>query len=224
MQLLIVEDEPKIAQFIHDAIQGLGYTASLVGNGAQARNLFSNFEFDLVILDILLPDDDGVKICQHFKKQKKHIPILMLTTLNSIQHKVTGLDSGADDYMTKPFVIEELQARVRALLRRNQESSSILKCADLSIDLIKRTVIRGEQNIKLTTKEFSLLEYLCRNQDRPLTRSQIAQHVWDINFDPESNIVDVYIKQIRKKLDHNPEVKLIKTIVGIGYTLNDQKT
>lgn len=146
----------------------------------------------------------------------------MLTTLSQIQDKVMGLDSGADDYMTKPFMVEELTARVRALMRRNSDKPLILKCADLELDLVKRHATRAGNVIKLTNKEYSLLEYFLRNVGRPLTRTQITQHVWDLNFDPESNVVDVYVKQLRKKIDSDSPLKLIKTIVGMGYILNEE--
>lgn len=221
MRVLVVEDEIKIAQFTVQALQGMSYVAEMALNGKTARSLITQHEYDLIILDIMLPDDDGLKLCRDIKRLPSSPPILMLTTLSQIHDKVQGLDSGADDYMTKPFHVEELSARVRALLRRNQDQGMVLKCGDLEIDLIKRIALRGGQTIKLTTKEFALLEYLMRNQGRPLTRVQIAQHVWDLHFDPESNVVDVYIKQLRKKLDQDHAKKLIKTIVGLGYVMNN---
>lgn len=221
MRVLVVEDEIKIAQFTVQALQGMSYVAEMALNGKTARSLITQHEYDLIILDIMLPDDDGLKLCRDIKRLPSSPPILMLTTLSQIHDKVQGLDSGADDYMTKPFHVEELSARVRALLRRNQEQGMVLKCGDLEIDLIKRIALRDGQTIKLTTKEFALLEYLMRNQGRPLTRVQIAQHVWDLHFDPESNVVDVYIKQLRKKLDQDHAKKLIKTIVGLGYVMNN---
>lgn len=221
MRVLVVEDEIKIAQFTVQALQGMSYVAEMALNGKTARSLITQHEYDLIILDIMLPDDDGLKLCRDIKRLPSSPPILMLTTLSQIHDKVQGLDSGADDYMTKPFHVEELSARVRALLRRQPEQGMLLKCGDLEIDLIKRLAIRGGQTIKLTTKEFALLEYLMRNQGRPLTRVQIAQHVWDLHFDPESNVVDVYIKQLRKKLDQDHGKKIIKTIVGLGYVINN---
>lgn len=222
MRILVVEDEIKIAQFTAQTLSAMSYIAEIATEGKKARELFTLRDYDLVILDIMMPDDDGVKLCLDFKHQKPHIPILMLTTLSQIHDKVRGLDSGADDYMTKPFHTEELSARVRALLRRNQEKGHSLKCHDLELDLVKRQALRAGKVIKLTTKEFSLLEYFMRNIGRPLTRTQIAQHVWDLHFDPESNVVDVYVKQLRKKIDQDHSLKLIKTIIGMGYVLNGE--
>ncbi len=221
MRILVVEDEVKIAQFTAQILSGLSYVTELTSTGKKARELFEFIDYDLVILDLMLPDDDGISLCRDFKRLKPKVPILMLTTLSEIHDKVRGLNSGADDYMTKPFHTEEFTARVRALLRRNQEQGLSLKCADLELDLVKRHAQRDGQVIKLTTKEFALLEYLLRNTGRPLSRIQIAQHVWDLHFDPESNVVDVYVKQIRKKIDHPFPKKLIKTIVGMGYVINE---
>ncbi len=222
MRILVVEDEVKIAQFTAHALEGMNYIAQLAATGKKARELFASLDFDLIILDIMLPDDDGLALSRDFKKTKPNIPILMLTTLAQIHDKVRGLDSGADDYMTKPYNIDEFSARVRALLRRNSEQGLSLKCADLELDIVKRQVTRNGRIIKLTTKEFALLEYFLRNLGRPLTRTQIAQHVWDLHFDPESNVVDVYVKQLRKKIDLEASIKLIKTIVGMGYVLNGE--
>ena len=220
MRILIVEDELKIAQFVAQTIIEMGHAADLAPTGLQARELFSQFNYDLVVLDVMLPDDDGRKICREFKTLKPSTPILMLTALSRVEDKVLGLDSGADDYQTKPFSVDEFSARIRALLRRNIDAPIGLKCADLELDMIKRHAIRGGITIKLTTKEYSLLEYFLRNVGRPLSRAQISEHVWDLHFDPESNVVDVYVNHLRKKIDLGYAKKLIKTIVGQGYILN----
>lgn len=222
MRILVVEDELKISQFVVQALKPLGYAVESVNTGEDARNYFDQIEYDLVVLDVMLPDDSGIKICKDFKQLRPQTPILMLTTLSQIQDKVRGLDSGADDYMTKPFDVDELSARVRALLRRHSEKQMGLKCADLELDIVKHQALRAGSLIKLTNKEYSLLEYFMRNLGRPLTRAQIAQHVWDQHFDPESNVVDVYVKQLRKKIDADSDRKLIKTIVGVGYVLSDE--
>ena len=222
MRILIVEDELKISQFILQTLKGLGHAADCALTGEEARILFEQNEYDLIILDVMLPDDDGLKICLDFKKMKSSTPIMMLTTLSQIEDKVRGLDSGADDYMTKPFSVDEMSARVRALLRRHSTQTLVLKCFDLELDVVLRQAIRNGVVIKLTTKEYSLLEYFLRNVGRPLSRTQIAQHVWDLHFDPESNVVDVYVKQLRKKIDSEFPKKLIKTIVGLGYVLNEE--
>ena len=221
MRILIVEDEQKIAQFTSNILKEMAYATDIAPTGNEARDLFELIEYDLVILDLMLPDINGISLCKTFKEMRPNRPVLMLTTLSEIHDKVRGLDSGADDYMTKPFHTEEFTARVRALLRRNQDSTLTLECADLQLDLVKRQALRNGETIKLTTKEYALLEYLMRNQGRPLSRVQISQHVWDLHFDPESNIVDAYIKQLRKKIDHNGPKKLIKTIIGHGYTINE---
>jgi DNA-binding response OmpR family regulator len=222
MRVLVVEDEIKISQFVAQALKEIGHAVDAVITGEAGRSNFEEFDYDLVILDVMLPDDNGIKMCKHFKQLKPKIPILMLTTLSQIQDKVRGLDSGADDYMTKPFNVDELTARVRALLRRNTDQPLTLKCADLELDIVRHQAARGNVVIKLTNKEYSLLEYFMRNIGRPLTRAQIAQHVWDHHFDPESNVVDVYVKQLRKKIDSEYDRKLIKTIVGMGYVLSDE--
>lgn len=222
MRVLVVEDELKISQFVAQAIKGMGHAVDTALTGEESRHFFEQYDYDLIILDVMLPDDNGIKLCQIFKQKKPLSPILMLTTLSQIQDKVMGLDSGADDYMTKPFMVEELTARVRALMRRNSDKPLILKCADLELDLVKRHASRAGYVIKLTNKEYSLLEYFLRNVGRPLTRTQITQHVWDLNFDPESNVVDVYVKQLRKKIDSDSPLKLIKTIVGMGYILSEE--
>lgn len=222
MRILIVEDEQKIAQFTANILKEMAYATDIATTGEEAKNLYELVDYDLVILDIMLPDINGITLCKTFKELKPHRPVLMLTTLAEIHDKVRGLDSGADDYMTKPFHTEEFSARVRALLRRNQENMLTLECGDLQLDLVKRQATRNGETIKLTTKEYALLEYLMRNQGRPLSRVQISQHVWDLHFDPESNIVDAYIKQLRKKIDNNSSKKLIKTIIGHGYTINEE--
>ena len=221
MRILIVEDEIKIAQFIGQVVTGMGHAADITSSGAEARSLFSQFEYDLVILDVMLGDEDGKKICREFKIQKSSTLVMMLTALSRIEDKVAGLDSGADDYLTKPFSVDEMSARIRALLRRHAEKPLNLKCADLELDVIKRQAIRSGSAIRLTTKEYALLEYFLRNVGRPLTRAQIAEHVWDLHFDPESNVVDVYVNHLRKKIDTGAAKKLIKTIVGQGYVLNE---
>jgi DNA-binding response OmpR family regulator len=222
VRILVVEDELKISLFIVQTLKGMGHAIDTSLNGAEARTLFDQHEYDLVILDVMLPDDDGMKICRDFKIKKSTTPIMMLTTLSQVEDKVKGLDSGADDYMTKPFSVDEMSARVRALLRRHSSKTLVLKCSDLELDIVQRQALRGGVVIKLTTKEYSLLEYFMRNIGRPLSRSQIAQHVWDLHFDPESNVVDVYVKQLRKKIDSDFPKKLIKTIVGLGYVLNEE--
>lgn len=221
MRILVVEDEVKISQFIAQILKGMGHAPDVVHTGSEARDLVEQYEYDLIVLDVMLPDDNGINLCKEFKTKTSKTPIMMLTTLSQIEDKVKGLDSGADDYMTKPFSVDEMSARVRALLRRNSGKPLTLKCADLELDLVSHQALRGGQTIRLTAKEYSLLEYLLRNVGKPLSRAQIAQHVWDLHFDPESNVVDVYVKQLRKKVDTDFPKKLIKTIIGLGYVINE---
>ena len=222
MRILLIEDEIKIAQFAHDALKAEGHAVDHAQNGAQARELFVQTQYDLVVLDVLLPDDDGIQLCRLFKQLNAPVPILLLTTLSQLNDKLRGFESGADDYLTKPYHVDEFIARVRVLLRRSAPQSTTLTCGDLVLDLQKRQATRAGQVIKLTNKEFALLEYFMHNQGRPLSRTQIAQHVWDLNFDPESNVVDAYVKHLRKKVDASFPSKMIKTIIGYGYALSPE--
>lgn len=223
MRILVVEDEPKIGQFVLNVLKEMGHTADLCHYGKVAQEYFSQVHYDLVVLDLMLPDVSGLDLCKIFKHSAPEIPVMILTTLSQTADKVKGLDAGADDYLSKPFEVEEFSARVRALLRRNKEAVVDLTCGDLRLDLLKRVAWRQGTEIRLTVKEFSLLEYFIRNLDRPLTRTQIAQHVWDLNFDSESNVIDAYVKQLRKKIDQPFETKLIKTLVGYGYKISYEK-
>lgn len=224
MRILIVEDQVKTSQFLKKGFAEVGYSADIAESGTAAESFVASSEYDLVILDVMLPGQNGIDTARHLRRDGYTGPILMLTALSSTKDKVNGLDAGADDYLTKPFSFDELFARVRALLRRNQNknsSNSVLKYSDLEIDLVQRKVVRNQQEINLTSKEFSLLEYFMRNPERPLGRTSIAEHVWDIDFDSESNVIDVYINLLRKKVDHPFPKKLIQTVVGVGYVLKD---
>ena len=224
MRILIVEDQVKTSQFLKKGFAEVGYSADIAESGTAAESFVASSEYDLVILDVMLPGQNGIDTARHLRRDGYTGPILMLTALSSTKDKVNGLDAGADDYLTKPFSFDELFARVRALLRRNQNknsSNSVLKYSDLEIDLVQRKVVRSQQEISLTSKEFSLLEYFMRNPERPLGRTSIAEHVWDIDFDSESNVIDVYINLLRKKIDHPFPKKLIQTVVGVGYVLKD---
>ncbi len=222
MRILVVEDQPKMSNFLKHGLQEVGYAVDIAETGSAAESYLTQGEYDLVILDVMLPDQSGFDTARHIRRDSCHGPILMLTALSTTKDKVNGLDAGADDYLTKPYSIEELLARVRALLRRqspNQATSSVLKFDDLEMDLVHRKVKRDNQEIILTTKEFSLLEYFLRNPDRPLGRIAIAEHVWDLHFDSESNVIDVYVNLLRKKVDVPFKKKLIHTVVGVGYVL-----
>lgn len=220
MRILIVEDQRKMAGFLKKGLSENGYSVDVAETGSGAESLTAENPYDLIILDAMLPDQNGFDTARHMRQDGYSGPILMLTALSGTKDKVHGLDAGADDYLTKPFDFEELLARMRALLRRKgTDVSSILRFADLELDLITRRVVRDQKEITLTPKEFSLLEYFMRNPERPLSRTQISEHVWDIHFDSESNVIDVYINMLRKKVDHPYKTKLIHTVIGAGYVL-----
>jgi DNA-binding response OmpR family regulator len=224
MRILVVEDQTKMAQFLKRGLVEVGYAVDIAETGSAAEMLSAENDYDLIILDVMLPDQNGLDTARHIRSDGYQGPILMLTALSTTKDKVHGLDAGADDYLTKPYAFDELLARVRALLRRQGQSSagnSLLTYADLELDLIHRTVKRAGKEINLTSKEFSLLEYLLRNPERPLGRISIAEHVWDIHFDSESNVIDVYINLLRKKVDSPFTKKLIHTVVGVGYVLKE---
>lgn len=222
MRILVVEDQPKMSAFLQQGLSEVGYAVDVARSGAAAESMAAQSDYDLVLLDLMLPDQSGVDTARHLRSEGFAGPILMLTALNTTKDKVRGLDAGADDYLTKPFAFDELLARVRALLRRpaaTTAQTSKLRYADLELDLIQRKVRRQSLEIPLTGKEFALLEYLLRNPERPLSRVSIAEHVWDLHFDSESNVIDVYINLLRKKIDHPFPQKLIHTVVGVGYAL-----
>lgn len=223
MRILVVEDEKKVASFIKKGLEEQSYAVDVVYDGKQGEDLASQNEYDLIILDVLLPKQDGVVTCQKIRLKKIDSPILMLTAIGDTEAKVRGLDSGADDYMTKPFHFEELLARVRALLRRkSQDKSAVLQIGSLVLDPVSRKVEREGMQIRLTSREFGLLEYFMRNKGKTLSRTHIAQHVWNVSFDMESNVIDVYIKLLRQKIDRDFKKQLIHTIVGVGYVLKDE--
>jgi DNA-binding response OmpR family regulator len=222
MRILVVEDQPKMASFIKKGLNAQGYLVDVSETGMGAESLVAENSYDLVVLDVNLPDQNGMDTARHIRGDGFKGPILMLTALSSTKDKIHGLDAGADDYLTKPFDFDELLARIRALLRRNSGSeTSKLRFADVEIDLVHRKVVRANIEVNLTTREFSLLEYFMRHPNRPLTRVEISEHVWDVNFDTNTNVIDVYINMLRKKIDSPFEKKLIHTMVGYGYILKD---
>lgn len=226
MRILVVEDQKKMANFLRKGLSESGYVIDVSETGSAAELLVAEVEYDLIILDVMLPDQNGLDTARHLRRDGFKGPILMLTALGGTRAKVAGLDSGADDYLTKPFEFEELLARVRALLRRHAHSdghggSSSLRLGDLELNLLNRKAFRGTTEITLTAKEFALLEYLMRHPNRILTRTQILEHVWDIQFDTNSNVIDVYINMLRKKVDAPFDSKLIHTVVGSGYMLKE---
>jgi len=220
MRLLLVEDEKKVSSFIKKGLEEEGYAVDSATDGDTGLIMGLDGIHDLIILDINLPGKDGLSVLQELRKKKITTPVLLLTVRATIEDKVIGLDTGADDYLTKPFAFQELLARVRALLRRQTDAEApLLKVADLTLDPARRLVFRGEEKIELTTKEFALLDYFMRNPDRVLTRTMIADHVWDYDFDPMTNVIDVYVNYLRNKIETGHEPKLIHTVRGVGYVM-----
>lgn len=224
MRILIIEDEVKLASTMKRALELQSYAVDVENNGNSGLDLALGEEFDLIILDIMLPGIEGTEICKRIRADGKHTPILMLTAKGQIADRVNGLDIGADDYMVKPFSFEELFARIRALIRRpKQAHDSILKVNDLSLDPNTYKVKRGDKNINLSTKEFALLEYLMRNKNVVLTRDKIVSHVWNYESNILPSTVEVHMKHLRDKIDAKFSLKLIKTIRGRGYTMRNEE-
>lgn len=222
MRVLVIEDERKTASFVRKGLEEAGYVAEVAESASAGLTLSANSEFDLVVLDIMLPDGNGMDVARQLRNEGFQGFILMLTALDSSRDKVRGLDSGADDYLAKPFEFDEFLARIRALLRRREGGRTQLGFEDLQMDLIQRKVRRGTTDISLTQKEFSLLEYFLRNANRPLTRTEIGENVWDVHFDNESNVIDVYVRHLRKKIDEPFHNRLLHTVTGYGYVLRRQ--
>ena len=222
MRILVVEDERKVASFLRQGLQEEGHAVETAGDGAAALDmLLEGPGYDLVVLDVMLPKRDGFDVLKTLRQRRVQTPVLCLTARDAVSDKVAGLDLGADDYLTKPFAFEEFLARVRALLRRGTgQRGPVLKLADLTLDPATRTVTRDGRRITLTTREYALLEYFLRNVGRVLSRPMIAQHVWGLDFDPESNIIDVYVGYVRRKIDGDGERRLLHTVRGAGYMLS----
>lgn len=221
MRLLVVEDELKTGDYLKQGLGEAGFQVSLARNGLDGHHLAMTENFDLIILDIMLPDVDGWRILQSLRENQSNTPVLFLTARDSVEDRVKGLELGADDYLVKPFAFAELLARVRTLLRRGitPKPTEKLSIANLHLDLLSRNVLRDDKKIVLTQKEFALLELLIRRQGEVLPRSLIASQVWDMNFDSDTNVIDVAIRRLRAKIDDNFEPKLIHTIRGMGYKL-----
>lgn len=218
MRLLVVEDDPTIAGFVRQGLEELGYVVDVARDGQAGEISAATGEYDVIILDIMLPGRSGMDVCRHLRQRGVATPILMLTALSSTSNKVEGLQSGADDYLVKPFDFEELAARVQALLRRGTATeASVLKFEDLEVDLLKREVSRAGRRIRLTPKEFALMEYFVRRPNRVLTRTSIGQQVWDMNFEYSGNVIEVYVSTLRRKIDKGFDKPLIHTIIGAGY-------
>jgi two-component system copper resistance phosphate regulon response regulator CusR len=222
MRILVVEDDRKVATFIRRGLEEEGYAVDVLHDGTAAGEQAHCIEYDAAVLDLMLPGRSGFQVLRDIRAGKTELPVLILTAKSSLEERVTGLDSGADDYMVKPFALAELSARLRALLRRGKPRETRLNVADLVVDIVRRTVTRGGRRIDLRPKEYALLEYLMRNSDRPVTRSLIIEHVWDIHFDSISNVVEVHINSLRHKIDREFSPPLIHTVRGVGYMLTDK--
>jgi len=224
MRILLVEDERKIAHFIERGLKEEHYAVDVAYEGENAIYMAQANPYDLLILDIMLPGMDGITICRELRRNKIDVPILMLTAREKVQDRIKGLDSGADDYLTKPFAFEELLARVRALLRRKSgRTAALLRIADLELDRNSHRVRRADKEIELTAKEYSLLEYLLLNAGQVVTRTMICEHVWDIHFDSDTNVIDVYVNYLRNKIDKGFGSALIHTVRGMGYILKEER-
>jgi DNA-binding response OmpR family regulator len=222
MRILVVEDERKIATFVQKGLKEFGFAVDVIGRGDEALEIILDNPFDAVVLDIMLPGRDGLSILRALRERSNAIPVLILTARGEICEKVGGLDLGADDYLAKPFAIEELAARLRALVRRQTGENLVrYRIQDLTLDVGSRIARRGSRRIDLTGREFSLLECLMRAPGRVFTRTQLCQHVWEYQFDAGTNLVDVYIQRLRRKVDDNEPAKLIQTVRGAGYRIGD---
>ena len=223
MRLLVAESDPALGTFLQRGFDAEHYAVDLTHDGEQAKSMAQQHDYDLAILDLNLPGPDGLEVLQHVRAKRQRLPILILASRNQPQERAQVLDLGADDLVLKPFAFSELSARVRALLRRGVRApESVLCVEDLELNRVERTVKRAGRTIELTPKEFSLLEYLMRNAGQRVTRAQIIEHVWNLSYDTMTNVVDVYINYLRKKIDASSELKLIHTIRGVGYQLKEE--
>ena len=221
MKTLVVEDEKKVARFIKRGLEQEGYAVDVAEDGVKGEAMAEGGGYDIIILDIMLPSKNGIDVLEYLKGKGVATPVLLLTARDTVEDRVKGLNLGADDYLTKPFAFEELLARVRALVRRGAQGPADLKFADLSLDPLTRKAKRGDTEVELTLKEYALLEYLLRNAERVLSRTLIAENVWNQSFDSETNVVDVYINHLRTKLDKAPHKRLIHAVRGVGYVLKE---
>lgn len=220
MRILVVEDERKIAGFIRQGLEEQGFTVEVCGRGDEAYGLVITRSYDAVVLDIMLPGRDGLSILRSLREHKNMVPVVLLTARSELNERVDGLNLGADDYLTKPFYMEELVARLHAITRRARDGTfSVLHADDLSVNLLTRQVKRGERNIELTAREFNLLEHLMTSPGRVFTRTQLLEQVWGYDFDPETNLVDVNIRRLRRKIDEDDPHPLIETVRGVGYRI-----
>ena len=225
MKVLIVEDEPKTGDYLKQGLSEAGFVADLARDGVDGRHLALTDDYDLVVLDVMLPGLDGWQVLREIRQAGRHMPVLFLTARDQVEDRVKGLELGADDYLVKPFAFSELLARVRTLLRRGKSKEpELLQVANLDLDLLRRRVTRAGKRIDLTAKEFALLELLLRRQGEVLPRSLIASQVWDMNFDSDTNVIEVAMRRLRAKIDDDFEPKLIRTVRGMGYVLENSET
>jgi heavy metal response regulator len=223
MRILVVEDEKKVASFIQRGLEGEGFTVDIANDGEEGVYMAQSNPYDLILMDVMLPKMDGLSAIKQIRQEGGVAPVLCLTAKDTVEDIVAGLDSGSDDYLTKPFAFAELLARVRALMRRgSQDRGADITYADLRLDPVTHKVWRGDDEIDLTAKEYALLEYFMRNPETTLTRTMIAEHVWDYTFDSFTNIIDVYVNYLRKKVDRDFSKKLIHTVRGVGYVLKEE--
>jgi DNA-binding response OmpR family regulator len=224
MRVLVVEDEERIARFLKKGLEEESYAVDVVRDGASALDWVAGASYDLILLDVMLPGLTGFEVCRLLRQREVSTPILMLTARDEVDDRVTGLDAGADDYLPKPFAFKELLARIRALTRRatvSPTANTLIELADLSLDTVTHRAKRGERDIELTVKEYALLDYLMRNPRRPLSRTQIRESIWGYDYYGASNVVDVYVRHLRQKLEANGEPPLIQTVRGVGYKIDD---
>ncbi len=226
MKILVVEDEQKVASFIQNGLEQHNYEVEIAYDGLVGERVALSRHFNLILLDVIIPSINGIELCRRIKNQKPNIPILMLTALGTTSDKVIGFDAGADDYLVKPFEFEELLARIRALTKRLdlsiQQGSQFVQVSDLRLDLNKKMATRGAKDIPLTAKEFDLLEYFMQHSERVISKNELSEKVWGINFDTGTNVVEVYINILRKKIDREFSVKLLHTRIGLGYMMTDK--
>ena len=223
MRVLIAEDDKPVANFVQKGLEAEQYAVDVAQDGDEAQFMVGQFDYDVAVLDLTLPRVDGLDVLKHIRETKPALPVLILTGRNRVEDRVKGLDLGADDYLTKPFSFSELSARVRALMRRAAQPAEVtLRVDNLELNRVERTVKRAGHPMELTPKEFALLDYLMRNAGRCVTRAMIIEHVWNLSFDTMTNVVDVYINYLRKKVDSGHEKKLIRTVRGVGYQIGEE--
>jgi two-component system copper resistance phosphate regulon response regulator CusR len=223
MRILLIEDEEKVSRFVVRGLTAESFAVDTAADGVTGLELATTFDYDLIVLDLMLPGLNGTEVLRRIRRTDHRVPILMLTARDAVADKVEHLEAGADDYLTKPFAFAELMARVKALLRRGSvDRPSVLRVGDLEVDRLSQQVRRASRRIEVTAKEYALLEYLIANAGRVLSRTMIIDHVWDQSFDGATNIVDVYVRHLRNKVDDGHETKLIRTVRGVGYTISDE--